>query len=144
MSSILVTLKVSPQHVEVDVSKLKGYEKHIIVELIKEKNLMSDATSRCNPKNCTGTLLLFSSKFLHRHRLTTYHAINGTCTAVIIYGADKLSIETMSYIKWMLEKFKGCNKVIFCCRDARKLEAIRPLCTYIKLLEPTLEEVILY
>ncbi|KAL0425500.1 UNVERIFIED_CONTAM: Replication factor C subunit [Sesamum radiatum] len=89
-------LKVSRQHVEVNLSELKGYEKHVIVELIKEKNQTSDTT-----------------------------------------------LDAMKRIvKWMLEKFKGCNKVFFCCSDAKKLQEIKPLCTYVQLLEPSIEEIL--
>ncbi|KAK4414359.1 Replication factor C subunit [Sesamum alatum] len=115
VGSILVNLKVSPQHVEVNLSELKGYEKHVIVELIKEKSQTSDNTLHCNEENCK---------------------------AIVLYEADKLSTDALSYIKWMLEKFKGCNKVFFCCSDAKKLQEIKPLCTYVQLLEPSIEEIL--
>ncbi|KAL8495831.1 hypothetical protein ACS0TY_019805 [Phlomoides rotata] len=116
VSSILVNLSVSPQHVEVNLSELKGYEKHVIVELIKEKSpMLTDITSRCNEENCK---------------------------AIILYEADKLSTDTLSYIKWMLEKFKGCNKVFFCCSDAKKLQPLIPLCRHIQLNEPSIEEIV--
>lgn len=55
VGSILVNLLVSPQHIEVNLSELKGYEKHVIVELIKEKSQMSpNITSPCNEDNCKG------------------------------------------------------------------------------------------
>lgn len=55
VSSILVNLMVSPQHVEVNLSELKGYEKHVIVELIKEQSkMLPNITSRCNEENCKG------------------------------------------------------------------------------------------
>ncbi|KAL0379983.1 UNVERIFIED_CONTAM: hypothetical protein Sangu_0062600 [Sesamum angustifolium] len=114
LGSIHVNLKVSKQHVEVNLSELKGYEKHVIVELIKEKNQTSDTTLECNEENCK---------------------------AIVLHEADKLSTDALSYIKWMLEKFKGCNKVFFCCSDAKKLQEIKPLCTYVQLLEPSIEEV---
>lgn len=56
MSSITVDLMVSPQHVEVNLSDLKGYEKHVIVELIKENSQMLLNTKlNCNQENCKGT-----------------------------------------------------------------------------------------
>lgn len=64
-----------------------------------------------------------------------------TYAVIIIHEADKLSTDALSYVKWMLEKFKGCNKVFFCCSDASKLESIKPLCRFIQLLEPTNDEV---
>ncbi|KAL0397469.1 UNVERIFIED_CONTAM: Replication factor C subunit [Sesamum calycinum] len=115
LGSIHVNLKVSRQHVEVNLSELKGYEKHVIVELIKEKNQTSDTTLGCNEENCK---------------------------AIVLHEADKLSTDALSYIKWMLEKFKGCNKVFFCCSDAKKLQEIKPLCTYVQLLEPSIEEIL--
>ncbi|KAH6793790.1 hypothetical protein C2S52_004267 [Perilla frutescens var. hirtella] len=115
-SSILVKLMVSPQHIEVNLSELKGYEKHVIVELIKEKSQMLPGTTlQCNQENCK---------------------------AIILHEADKLSADALSYIKWMLEKFKGCNKVFFCCKDAKKLQHIMPLCRHVQLNEPSIEEII--
>ncbi|KAK6140475.1 hypothetical protein DH2020_025788 [Rehmannia glutinosa] len=77
VGSILVNLMVSPHHVEVNLSELKGYEKHVIVELIKEKShMLSDATLPYNQLNYK---------------------------AIILHDADKLSTDALSYIKWMLE-----------------------------------------
>ncbi|XP_057800346.1 uncharacterized protein LOC131015887 isoform X2 [Salvia miltiorrhiza] len=116
VESIHVNLMVSPQHTEVNLSELKGYAKHVILELINEKNQkLSDKVLHSNPENCR---------------------------AIILYEADKLSTDALSYVKWMLEKFKGCNKVLFCCSDASKLESIKPLCRFIQLLEPTNEEIL--
>ncbi|XP_075486316.1 replication factor C subunit 3-like [Primulina tabacum] len=116
VSSILVNLKVSSQHIEVNLSELKGYEKHVIAELIKEKNQkLPIPTSQHDRENCI---------------------------AIILNDADKLSTDALSYIKWMLEKFKGCNKVFFCCRDSAKLYPIKPICTLVQLLEPSDEEIL--
>ncbi|XP_042013442.1 probable replication factor C subunit 3 isoform X1 [Salvia splendens] len=92
--SIHVSLMVSPQHTEVNLSELKGYAKHVILELINEKNQNSD-------------------KVLHSNL--------GNSRAIILYEADKLSTDSLLYMKWMLEKFKGFNKVFFCCSDASNL-----------------------
>ncbi|XP_042059259.1 replication factor C subunit 5-like [Salvia splendens] len=106
---------VSPQHVEVNLSDLKGYEKHVIVELIKENSQMLLNTKlNCNHENCK---------------------------AIILYEADKLSGDALSYIKWMLEKFKGCNKVFFCCKDAKELHSIMPLCRLVQLNKPSTQEI---
>ncbi|XP_051123886.1 uncharacterized protein LOC127246494 isoform X2 [Andrographis paniculata] len=113
--SIQVNLTASPHHVEVNLSELKGYEKHVIVELIKGKPLMSDATM------C---------------------ATEAKCKAIILHEADKLSIDALSYIRWMLGKFEGCNKVFFCCSDAKKLQVIKPICTSVQLLEPSVTEIL--
>lgn len=53
MSSITVNIKQSPQHVEVDLSELRGYEKHIIVELIKERH-KSTKGLQSNHAECRG------------------------------------------------------------------------------------------
>ncbi|XP_075478924.1 replication factor C subunit 3-like [Primulina tabacum] len=116
VSSILVNLKVSPQHIEVNLSELKGYEKHVIAELIQEKN--------------------------QKLPITTLQHGRENCKAIIINDADKLSTDASSYIKWMLEKFKGCNKVFFCCRDSAKLYPLKPNCTLVQLLEPSNEEIL--
>ncbi|XP_073308334.1 replication factor C subunit 3-like [Primulina huaijiensis] len=116
VSSILVNLKVSSQHIEVNLSELKGYEKHVIAELIQEKN--------------------------QKLPITTLQHGRENCKAIIINDADKLSTDASSYIKWMLEKFKGCNKVFFCCRDSAKLYPVKPICTLVQLLEPSDEEIL--
>ncbi|KAL2478629.1 replication factor C subunit 3-like [Forsythia ovata] len=115
VGSILVNLKVSTQHIEVNLSELKGYEKHIIVELIKDKSSESDQAFQCNIENCK---------------------------AIILYEADKLSTDALTYIKWILERFKGCNKVFFCCSDISKLLPLKSLCNVVQLLEPSNEEIV--
>lgn len=56
VDSIHVNLMVSPQHTEVNFSELKGYAKHVIFELINEKNQeLSDKVLHRNPENCRGT-----------------------------------------------------------------------------------------
>ncbi|XP_073151555.1 replication factor C subunit 3-like isoform X2 [Henckelia pumila] len=116
VSSVLVNWMVSTQHIEVNISELKGHEKHILVELIKEENeMLSNKTSQCTQENCK---------------------------AIILYEADKLSTDALTYIKWILGRFKGCNKVFFCCRDMSKLLPLHPLCTVVQLLEPSNEEIV--
>ena len=61
--------------------------------------------------------------------------------AIVLYEAEKLSIESLLYIKWLLEKYKGCNKVFFCCSDESKLQPVKPLCTTVRLSPPSTEEV---
>ncbi|KAI3448984.1 hypothetical protein Pfo_005649 [Paulownia fortunei] len=112
----LLNFMVSPQHTEVNLSELQGYEKHVIVEIIKEKN--------------------------HKLFDTILHGNRKNCKAIILYDTDQLSTDALSYIKWMLEKFKGCNKVFFCCSDASKVQSTKPLCTFVQLLEPSNEEIL--
>ncbi|XP_057497798.1 uncharacterized protein LOC130782494 [Actinidia eriantha] len=115
VGSIKVTVKTSLQHVEVNLSEVKGYEKHVIVELIQETiNRLGKKTLHCNKDNCQ---------------------------VIILNKADKLSADVLVYIKWQLERHRGCNKVFFCCIDASKLQPIIPLCTIVQLLPPSNEEI---
>ncbi|PRQ56789.1 putative DNA polymerase III, clamp loader complex, gamma/delta/delta subunit [Rosa chinensis] len=64
------------------------------------------------------------------------------CRALILYEADKLSTDALLYIKWLLERYKGCNKVFFCCSDVAKLQAIKTICTVVELLPPSKNEIV--
>ncbi|KAL5549633.1 hypothetical protein UlMin_004864 [Ulmus minor] len=117
VGSIEVLVKESPRLIEVNVSELKGYEKHVIFELIKETSrLMSNKSMPCKPPD--------------------------NCRAIIFYGVDKLSSDAVLYIKWLLERYKVCNKIFFCCSDVSKLQAIKSLCTLVKLLPPSEDEIV--
>ncbi|ONI22112.1 hypothetical protein PRUPE_2G108000 [Prunus persica] len=116
VGSIEVHVKQSPQHVEVNLSELKGYEKHVIVELMREtQDKTTNKALPCGLDNCR---------------------------AIILYEADKLSTDALLYIKWLLERYKGCNKVFFCCSDVSKLQAIKSLCTVVELLPPSKTETV--
>ena len=56
VGSIEVHVKQSPQHVEVNLSELKGYEKHVIVELMKEtpRKIPNKSALPCSLDNCRG------------------------------------------------------------------------------------------
>lgn len=55
MDSVRINLVVSHQHTEVNFSELKGYAKHVIFELINEKNQeLSDKVLHRNPDNSRG------------------------------------------------------------------------------------------
>ncbi|KAK8594320.1 hypothetical protein V6N13_126128 [Hibiscus sabdariffa] len=115
---IEVTVKESSKHVEVNLSDLRGYEKHVIVELMKEtqaKNSRSNKALSNDPENCR---------------------------SIILCEADKLSPDALLYIRWLLERYKAGNKVFFCCSNVSKLQPIRSLCTVIKLLPPSKEEIV--
>ncbi|KAK9273544.1 hypothetical protein L1049_018354 [Liquidambar formosana] len=117
IGSIQVNVKESSQHVEVNLSTvLKGYEKHVIVELIKERH------------NKISNTALQSSGY--------------NCRAIILYGADKLSTDALLYIRWLLERYKGYNKVFFCCSDVSKLQPIKTLCTIVQLFPPSNKEIV--
>ncbi|XP_057999450.1 replication factor C subunit 3-like [Hevea brasiliensis] len=116
IGSIEVRIKVSSQHVEVNLSDLKGYEKHVIVELIKER-----------------------SKGMSKKDLQSKY---DNCRAIILYNADKLSADAVLYIKWLLERNKGSSMFFFCCSDVSKLQPIKELCTYVRLLLPSNEEIV--
>lgn len=58
VGKIEVHVKESPQHVEVNLSELKGYEKHVILELIKDNpNWIADKALPCSLDNCRGIFL---------------------------------------------------------------------------------------
>ncbi|KAI4338746.1 hypothetical protein MLD38_023765 [Melastoma candidum] len=112
--SLEVVLKESSHHIEVTVSELKGYEKHVIVELIKEAHL---SLSKKDPR------------------------IPENCKAMILHEADKLSSDALLYIRWLLERYKHM-KVFFCCSELSKLQPIKQLCMVVHLLPPSKEEVV--
>ncbi|XP_021901173.1 replication factor C subunit 3-like [Carica papaya] len=116
---IEVNVKESSQHVEINVSDLKGYEKHVIVELIKKTH------SRIIPSKPS----LNSSP-------------DSTCQAIILREADKLSTDALLYIRWLLERYRGSNKFFFCCSDISKLQPIKSLCTVVQLFPPSKQEII--
>ncbi|OMO89328.1 hypothetical protein CCACVL1_07914, partial [Corchorus capsularis] len=117
---IEVQLKESSQHVEVNLSDLRGYEKHVIVELMKETQSLT--TIKSNKAS------------------SSFYPDN--CRAIVLCEADKLSTDALLYIRWLLERYKGSNKVFFCCSDISKLQPIRSLCTLIKLQPPSQEEIV--
>lgn len=61
--------------------------------------------------------------------------------AIILYEAEKLSLESVLYIKWMVEKYKGCNKLFFCCSDESRLQPIQSHCTTVRLSSPSTQQV---
>ncbi|PPS11265.1 hypothetical protein GOBAR_AA09391 [Gossypium barbadense] len=101
-----VNIRESSKHVEVNLSDLKGYEKHVIVELMKETQPKKPFSY--DPQNYK----------------------------------DKLSTDALLYIRWLLLRYKAGNKVFFCCSDISKLQPIRSLCTVIKLLPPSKQEIV--
>ncbi|KAF5202369.1 Replication factor c subunit [Thalictrum thalictroides] len=114
--SIKVNVQTSSQHVELNTSELGGYEKHVVIELIKEKYMIGlDQVMECDHSNC--------------------HAI-------ILHEADRLSTDTQLYIRWLMDRNKGCNKIFFCCHDASKLQTIKSLCKVVQLLPPSTKEIV--
>ncbi|KAF5744234.1 hypothetical protein HS088_TW08G00832 [Tripterygium wilfordii] len=116
IGSIRVHLKKSSKHVEVNLSDLKGYEKHVIVELIKERH--GRISNKTLPSKCD------------------------SCRTIILYEADKLSTDALLYMRWVLERYKGSNKIFFCCSDVSKLQPIKNLCTVVHLFPPSKEEIV--
>ncbi|CAJ1972956.1 unnamed protein product [Sphenostylis stenocarpa] len=114
VDNVQVRVKKSLHHVEVNLSETNGYEKHVIVDLFKETyGEVVDNSQPCCPENCK---------------------------AIVLYEAERLSIESLLYIKWLLEKYKGCNKVFFCCSDESKLQPVKPLCITLRLSSPSTQE----
>ncbi|XP_051144242.1 replication factor C subunit 3-like [Andrographis paniculata] len=108
-ASVVVNLRKSRQHIEVNLSELKGYEKHVMEELVKDKNRMF---------NCDNF------------------------KAVILYDVDKLPDDSLASIERILETLDGYYKVFFCCNDAKKLDAVKKSCTFVKILDPSHEEIL--
>ncbi|XP_020985705.1 replication factor C subunit 3-like [Arachis duranensis] len=116
VDKLQVQIKKSLHHVEINVSETKGYEKHVIADLFNGTYAKTINNSLpCSPDNCQ---------------------------AIVLYETEKLSIESLLYIKWQLEKYKGCNKVFFCCSDESKLHPIKPLCTTLRLSPPSSQEIL--
>ncbi|XP_077235100.1 replication factor C subunit 3-like [Tasmannia lanceolata] len=109
---INVNLRVSSKHVEANLSEMHGYERQIIVQLIKETQ---DTDRHCDHTNCR---------------------------VIVLYRADKLSTDAQHYLRWVLERYRSCNKIIFCCSDVFKLQTIRNLCMPIQLQPPSNNEIV--
>ncbi|XP_040951549.1 replication factor C subunit 3 [Gossypium hirsutum] len=123
-----VNIRESSKHVEVNLSDLKGYEKHVIVELMKETQPKKPFSY--DPQNYKGNTIT----------PTPYTA--KSYTSIVLCEADKLSTDALLYIRWLLLRYKAGNKVFFCCSDISKLQPIRSLCTVIKLLPPSKQEIV--
>lgn len=117
VGSILVNLMVSQQHIEINLSELKGYEEYILVELIKERSTkLSNRVLQENHGNCRGN----TCEILFKKTISTWrNAENGhyfvhiIYAAIILYEADNISSDTLRYIKWILERFRGVTKYSF-------------------------------
>ena len=141
VKSIQVNVKQSLQHVEVNLSELKGYEKHVIVELMEEKSTrLPNNVLPCTIANCRGNFSPLEIIYAVSFKIS-YIYVCFFSAAIILYEADKLSTDALLYNKWLLERYRGCNKVFFCCNDVSKLQPIKPLCRVVKLLPPSKEEV---
>ncbi|TXG62428.1 hypothetical protein EZV62_009422 [Acer yangbiense] len=68
--------------------------------------------------------------------------LKGEMIAIILCEADKLSTDALLYIRWIIERYKGFNKVFFCCSDVSKLQPIKSLCTLVQLLPPSKQEIV--
>jgi replication factor C subunit 3/5 len=116
VENLQLRLKKPLHHVEVNLSEAKGYEKHVISELFKETyGKVINSSLPCSPENCQ---------------------------AIILYDAEKLSLESVLYIKWMVEKYKGCNKLFFCCSDESRLQPIQSHCTTVRLSSPSTQQIV--
>ncbi|XP_020094282.1 replication factor C subunit 3-like isoform X2 [Ananas comosus] len=115
VASIDVSMRISDHHVEVNLSELQGYEKYVINALMNETLALSAKVGSCD---------------------------HSDCRAVVLHEADKLSNDAQHYIRWLMEKYKGCNRIFFCCSDALKLQVVKHLCTTVKLLPPSVDEIV--
>lgn len=112
IQSIEVKVKLSPRHVEIDLSEFRGYEKHIITTLIEETH---NVAAECDSTNSR---------------------------AIVLYKADELCMDTQNYIRWIMGRHKGCHKVIFSCSNVTNLQSIGTICTTIRLLPPSNDEIV--
>ncbi|KAI3873479.1 hypothetical protein MKW98_008131 [Papaver atlanticum] len=118
--SIDVRVKLSSKHVEINLSQLHGYEKHVIAAIIRETQSMRITKNKVRPK-CDPT----------------------NCYAIIIHEADKLSRDSQLYIRWLLERNNQvCTKVFFCCSETSKLQHLRSISTVIQLFPPSNKEIV--
>lgn len=116
VENLKLRVQKSLHHVEVNLSEAKGYEKNVIVELFKETyGKVINSSLPCSPENCQ---------------------------AIILYEAEKLSLESVLYIKWLVEKYKGCNKLFFCCSDESRLQPIQSYCTTVRLSSPSTQQIV--
>ncbi|XP_047336084.1 replication factor C subunit 5-like [Impatiens glandulifera] len=116
IGSIEVKAKVSSQHVEVNIDKVKGYEKHVIIDLIKENsNRLPNVSMKCRREERR---------------------------AIVLYEADQISADVLPYIRWLLEKYRGRNSLFFCCTKASKLQSLTSLCTVVQLNAPSIENIV--
>lgn len=112
LGSIKVNVRSSPRHVEINLSELRGYEKHIIISFVEESHTEARTRDFASGK------------------------------VVVLYQADKLSSDAQHYINWILGRYSGSTKIVFCCSDVSKLEPLRRVCTHIQLLPASKDEII--
>ncbi|XP_068649583.1 uncharacterized protein [Aristolochia californica] len=113
MPSIKVRMKVSAHHVEINLSELRGYERQVIVDLVKQTYSFAE---KCD--------------------------LASNVRAIVLHESDKLSTDAQYYIRWVMERYKCCNKIIFSCSDVSKLQPVRSLCEHIQLLPPSNSEIV--
>ncbi|XP_068635999.1 replication factor C subunit 3-like [Aristolochia californica] len=113
MPNLKVRMKVSAHHVEINLSELRGYERHVIVDLVKQSDNVAEI---CDPTS--------------------------NCRTIVLHESDKLSTDAQHYIRWVMERYKNCNKIIFSCSDVSKLQPVRSLCEHIQLLPPSNVEIV--
>ncbi|XP_072987023.1 replication factor C subunit 3-like isoform X2 [Typha latifolia] len=114
-TSVEIRMRSSSHHVEVNISELHGYEKNVIIALINET-----LTPAAKAVNCD----------------------NINYRVIVLHEADKLSTDAQHYIRWLMEKYEGCNRIFFCCSDASKLQVVKNLCNVVKLLPPSVGEIV--
>ncbi|XP_023539426.1 replication factor C subunit 3-like [Cucurbita pepo subsp. pepo] len=64
------------------------------------------------------------------------------CRGILLCEADQLSNETLMYVKWAIERNKGCSKIFFCCSDVSKLLLLSSFCTHVHLSPPSKQEIV--
>ncbi|XP_057818342.1 replication factor C subunit 3 isoform X1 [Cryptomeria japonica] len=116
VTKIVVPIKATSNHIEINLSNLSGYERNIIGLLIRE---------------------------LHKARLETNMTESAVDYKVIVIGeADKLTSDVQQYIHWLMERYQDSCKLIFCCSTVNNLQSISSLCKVIEIEPPTNEQMI--
>lgn len=109
VQSISVNVKQSSQHVEVNLSELKGYEKHVIVELMEERSTKLPTALPCTIANCRGNfspLEIISAVSFRVHDLSCVYAFRQP-----LFSMKQTNYQQMPY--YILDGYwKGIEDVI--------------------------------
>ncbi|KAH9316236.1 hypothetical protein KI387_024863, partial [Taxus chinensis] len=114
VTKIVVPIKATSNHIEINLSSLGGYERNVIDLLVND---------------------------LHRARLEADSTESTVDYKVIVLReADKLASDVQHYLHWLMERYQDSCKLIFCCSNANKLQSISSLCKVIHVEPPKTEQ----
>ncbi|GLJ39410.1 hypothetical protein SUGI_0804900 [Cryptomeria japonica] len=115
VTRMVVPIKASSKHIELNLNGLGGYEMNVVDLLLKEHNSKIIANSSVDRTDCK---------------------------VMVLDGADILSNEAQHYIRWLMERYQDSCKLIFCCSNANKLQIIKSLCKVVKVKNPSIEQIV--